>query len=328
MTEQKLKALIVGCGRIGAFFDAPGQARIVTHAHAYHAHPLFSALGFVDRDFAAAQKAAALWGGTAYPDLESALSGLQPDAVSVCTPDDWHYPVLARLLDSQVRLILAEKPLTLDLRQADEVVTGARKRGITLNVNYSRRFDPTVYEVRAALRRGDHGKVLNAVAAYAKGILHNGSHVIDLARHLLGEVRETKVLAARAGHGNSDPTLDCWLRMADCPSLHLVGLEEENYSVHELDLYCERGRLRFTRFGFQLEEQTVVIDPDFPGYRELSLPKIRPTGLGSAMSRYLEDGLRAMIDGVEPACPAADAAVTLGVCLELLGKYRKEDGFG
>lgn len=328
MSEGKLRALVIGCGRIGAFFDKPGQTPILTHAHAYHAHPRFSAVGFVDQDFGAAQKAADQWGGRAFPDLEAALMGCDPQVASICTPDASHFTVMSRLLDSQVRLILAEKPLTLDPLQADDAVRRGRERGITINVNYSRRFDPSVLEVRAALRRGDYGRVLNAAGSYAKGILHNGSHLVDLLRFLLGEVERTSVLAGRAGHGAADPTLDCWMRMRDCPSVHLIGLEEECYSMHELDLFCERGRLRFTRFGFQLETQTVVPDPLFAGYRELSVPEARATGLTGAMGRYLEDGLRAMSEGGEPACPAADSAATLKVCLELLGKYRKEDGFG
>lgn len=328
MSQEKLRALVIGCGRIGAFFDKPGQAQILTHAHAYHAHPRVSGLGFVDQDFAAARKAASLWGGEAFPDLETALHRSPPQVASVCTPDAAHFPVLTRLLESDVRLILAEKPLTLDPGQADEVVRRARERGTAISVNYSRRFDPSVSAVRTALRRGDHGRVLNAAGYYAKGILHNGSHLVDLLRYLLGEVEETSVLAGRAGHGASDPTLDGWLRMRDCPSVHLVGLEEESYSAHELDLFCERGRLRFTRFGFQLETQGVVEDPLFPGYRELSVPEVRATGLAGAMGHYLEDGLRALSQGGETGCPAADAAVTLKVCLELLGKYRKEDGIG
>jgi predicted dehydrogenase len=328
MKDGTMRALVIGCGQIGAFFDAPGQDRILTHAHAYRADRRISEVGFLDQDPAAARKAAAVWGGTALPDLESALSRWKPDVVSVCVPDDAHYAVLARLLETDVRLILSEKPLTLSPVHADEVVRLAGQRGIVVNVNYSRRFDPIVGEIRSALRRGEYGAVQNAVATYAKGILHNGSHVIDLARFLLGEVEEAAVLASRAGHGGTDPTLDCWLRMRDCPSVHLLGLDERNYSIHELDLYCERGRIRFTRFGFHVEEQTVVLDPVFPGYRELSEPRIRPTGLGGSMARYLDDGLKAVFEGVEPACPASDAAVTLKVCLGLLAKHQKEDGLG
>jgi predicted dehydrogenase len=328
MGEERFRALVVGCGRIGAIWDKPGQAEILTHAHAYHAHPGIGELGFVDQDPGAARRAAELWGGTAYPDLESALAAARPQIASVCTPDASHFAVLDRLLESPVRLILAEKPLALAKADAGAIVARARARGIAVNVNYSRRFDPVIAETRAALRRGDFGKPLNAIGCYAKGILHNGSHLIDMLRYLLGEVEGTRVLAARSGHGAADPTLDCWLRMQGCPSVHLVGLSEECYSVHELDLFCERARLRFTRFGFDLETQTVEADPLFPGYRELSRPAIQATGLARALGAYLEDGLRALVPGGRPACPAEDAAATLGICLDLLEKYRKEECVG
>ena len=328
MTGDVYSALVIGCGRIGAFWDKPGDTHMLTHAHAYHMNAKVTSLGFVDHDPLLANRAAELWGGKAYPDLATALAEARPNVASVCTPDDAHYSVLNRLLDSDIRLILAEKPLTRHSGEAEKVVQRSREKGIIINVNYSRRFDATVSEVRTALQGGEYGKVLNVVGTYTKGILHNGSHLIDLLRHLLGEVLDSKVLAKRSGYGVHDSTLDCWLRMQDCPSVHLVGLIEECYSVYEVDIFCELGRLRFTRFGLYLESQTVVLDPVFPGYRELSTPEIKPTKLSSAMARFLDDGLTALLEGREPLCPAGDAAKTLQVCQDLLEKSKIGDGNG
>lgn len=332
MKVEPLHALVIGCGRIGAAWDKPGDALVMTHAHAYRNHPRIASTAFVDRDPAAARRAADLWGGRAFDDLDTALRESRAVVASVCMPDAGHQETLEKLLDasprntgvSGIRLILAEKPLTTRLEASQTAVRRAKEAGVLVNVNYSRRFDPAVEDLRKALCRGDHGKPLNAVAYYTKGILHNGSHLVDLLRHLLGEVLEGRPLAARAGYGEVDPTLDAWLRLENCPSAHLVALQEDQYSIIEADLLCEKGRIRFTRFGFHVETQAVRQDPIYPGYRDLADPVPRETGFGSAMTRYLEDSILALDEGRPLTCPADDAWRTQKACQDLLEAYRKE----
>ena len=61
-TQKKAcyKALIVGAGKMGAFFDEPGSDNIFTHAHAYNNHPGFELSGFVDIDGKRARRASRL----------------------------------------------------------------------------------------------------------------------------------------------------------------------------------------------------------------------------------------------------------------------------
>jgi predicted dehydrogenase len=322
--DASMRALVVGCGRIGAAWDSPGDSMVMTHAHAYSRHPRIGALAFVDLDPEAARRAAETWGGKAFTDLETAIAEYRPDLASVCVPDEAHHEALDRLIGCGARLILAEKPLTTRLEDSAGVVRKARERGVLVNVNYGRRFDPEVAALRAAIRRGDHGRPLNAVAYYTKGLLHNGSHLVDLLRHLFGEVVSARPLHARAGCGVADPTLDCWLALRECPSAHIVGLEEERYSIIELDLLFEGGRVRFTRFGFQVENQPVRQDPIYPGYRDLAPPEARETGFASAMTRYLEDSLHALDAGSPLTCPAEDAWLTQKACMSILEIYQKE----
>ena len=61
--------LIIGAGKIGAFFDQPGSENILTHAHAFSTHPGFKLLGFVDSNAGQAQKAVSIWGGEYFNNL-------------------------------------------------------------------------------------------------------------------------------------------------------------------------------------------------------------------------------------------------------------------
>ena len=56
--HQPLNVVIIGAGKIGAFFDSPDSSNILTHAHAFTANRNFRLLGFVDKDLNQAGRAA------------------------------------------------------------------------------------------------------------------------------------------------------------------------------------------------------------------------------------------------------------------------------
>lgn len=108
-----LLAALIGCGRIGAGFDAPGTGVILTHASAYVASPLTELVCVCDLNLETARENARRWGAAAYfvsvPEL---LRTMQPAIVSICTPDPTHSEISEQVLAfPSVRGVLIEKPL-------------------------------------------------------------------------------------------------------------------------------------------------------------------------------------------------------------------------
>ncbi len=82
-----MKVAIVGCG---------GQGRI--HANAFAQLPDVQVVGCCDVVLEKAQTLAASWGAKAFTNYNEMLAALQPDIVSVCTPEDHHAgPTIAAL---------------------------------------------------------------------------------------------------------------------------------------------------------------------------------------------------------------------------------------
>ena len=319
--RRRYNTLIVGAGRIGCGYDTPHSSRILTHAHAYRAHGRTRLTAIVDVDLKRARAAARTWSCKAYADLQDALNEERPEIVSVCTPDDTHGRVLQQIAAAahRPRLVICEKPLTLKPTETATLLTLYRKKRIALLVNHTRRFDPTVVQVAADLKRGRYGKVLFGWATYSNGILHSGSHIMDLVRLFFGEPRMSRSLFARRDRPRTtDRTIGAFLALERCPQFHLMAGDGSRYDYFQFDIVCERGRISFFDLGFRYAVQLVAPDPVYPGYRALGKPVIRDTQFDVAMKELVDNAVQ-FLDGKSALrCDGQDAYQTQRLCWKLL----------
>lgn len=98
------------------------------------------------------------------------------DAVAIMTPNDSHYELSARALDSGLDVI-CDKPLTNDFATARDLVrrSAANQRLLCVTHNYS--GYPMIREARAAIAAGEVGPLRVVHAAYVQGSL--GTRVED-----------------------------------------------------------------------------------------------------------------------------------------------------
>ena len=145
------KCLIVGLGQIGMGYDLslePERA-IFTHTRAFSVHPSFEIVGAVDTSAAKRLIFEAQFRRPAYVDIQSAMKELSSDIVIISSPTAYHCKHVREVLALAKPLaILCEKPLSYDLAEAHEIVHSCEKSGVKLFVNYMRRSDPGVIEVK------------------------------------------------------------------------------------------------------------------------------------------------------------------------------------
>ncbi len=158
-----------------------------------------------------------------FADYRAMLEKAHLDAVVVASPDDLHYPMTMDALDFGLH-VLCEKPLALSAGQAREMYERAEAKGVKHAVNFSWRKVPTYAYVGDLIAEGYLGRVygcdISYLAGYArsgqagwrfdptrsKGAVANlGSHMIDLARLLVGEIaRVSAHLSAPVPMAGSD----------------------------------------------------------------------------------------------------------------------------
>ncbi|MGC2517938.1 MAG: Gfo/Idh/MocA family oxidoreductase [Burkholderiales bacterium] len=150
----------IGVGIIGTGWC--GGIRAETCA----AHPLVKSLHLAEvRPERLAEVAKATGAKTATTDYRELLKIGEIDAVYIsATPETTHYPMARDCLAAGKHVFL-EKPMALELREADELVALARKNGLKFTIGYSQRFNPKFAYVRKSIREGTIGRPVSALVS-------------------------------------------------------------------------------------------------------------------------------------------------------------------
>jgi predicted dehydrogenase len=311
------RATLIGCGKIGSeFADDPCVAGIYSHAGAYVACPHTTLVAVCDRDPEKLERCGERWNVTTrYLDAHQMLAEQQPEIVSICTPDSTHYDLIcAAIATSSVRAILAEKPLSLDLREAQEIVRLASKRNLVLLVNYSRRYSQGHNRLREFIKSGSIGEIQTVGGYYTKGILHNGTHWLDLARFLVGEVTRVWGHDVRK-EGGDDPTLDAFLEFDNGANAYLHGCDAGAFTLFEMDLVGKDGRVRIVESGHAFEIYEVGHSPHYRGYRTLVQKEKLLDGLQNVLLNAVEELVRCLDEGGQPSCSGVEGIEALRIAL-------------
>lgn len=264
--------VIIGLGQIGMGYDfnVTGASAIYTHARAIAAHPEFRLVGAVDLSPVQRARFEQQYGVPAFDQVEVALCQLQPDVVVIATSSESHGDILAKVVDTcSPKLVLCEKPLACDLDEACAMVEMCEKAGIDLFVNYIRRTDPGVIEIKRRISTGEIRTPVKVNAWYSKGISNNGSHFLNMLELWLGDVSAATVINSGPLWDNNDPEPDFEIKF-DRGSVVFRAAWEESFSHYCVELLSPSGRLRYERGGEVIEWQGVVADPNFDGYRILA----------------------------------------------------------
>lgn len=309
---EPYRALVIGCGRIGSRNDEMGAAITASHAGAYAKEARTRLVGLCDTDPARVGAAAHFWNVPGYRVMELALSELQPELVSICTPDETHAEVLDRVLEADsVRAVLAEKPIALNDADAVRISRKAAAKKVALAVNYSRRFHPAFRRAQSAVRAGRIGAVRSLLGYYSRGIKHNGTHWIDLARWFVSDVR-----AVRADAGvvewPHDPTPDVRMTFACGAIGFLKGVDQRAYALFEMDVLGDEGRLRIFQGPRFIWSRRVpdTRNPEFYYLQEETAQTVPPESpILEAVANLCD-----CVEGIsEPLCGADDAICALAV---------------
>ena len=203
--------VIVGSGLIARF-----------HAQAVNESERLWLKGFCDTfSLEGAQRAAAAFGGTAWGDLDEALSSREVGLVTVATASGAHDEAVLAAARHHVP-VLVEKPLSLTVARIDALIAACRETRTPLGCILQTRWSETFAAARRKVSSGELGRITYAGIRipwwrdddyYAKstwhgtwktdggGALMNQSiHMVDWLTALMPEVEEVKAFAATLAH--------------------------------------------------------------------------------------------------------------------------------
>ena len=193
---EKIKAGIIGCGRISSVYQAAFENMKDEVELAF----------VVDKEVCRARKLAAAFPGCGYSDkLEDLLK--QPlSVVHVLTPHYLHKEHAAACLDAGFH-VLTEKPVALTTEDADAMIRAADRNGRQLGVIFQNRYIEGLQEVKKLIEQGNFGRLTGAFSTLNwwrppsyyecdwKGswekegggvVIDQAIHSLDLVRYLMG----------------------------------------------------------------------------------------------------------------------------------------------
>jgi predicted dehydrogenase/predicted transcriptional regulator len=123
---------------------------------------------------------------------ENLMANPKISAVHIATPNQTHY-TLAKMALEAGKDVLVEKPMTLDSREAYELVDLAASRELVLHVGHIFRFNSALNKAREILNKGSIGKTFYARIQWTDSqyfperdiIFDLGPHPVDVLNQLL-----------------------------------------------------------------------------------------------------------------------------------------------
>ena len=177
---KKYRGAILGCGGRGN-----------SQASAYNAHPDVSLVALCDIDESRLETAGEKYGVKAlYTDLHQMIEQEQPDIVAVPTRTNLHCELTLEVLKHNVNVIV-EKPIGVDLIEADKMVEAAENAGVQLAVHHQWSLCPHQRKAKEMIKAGDIGEpiyIQSSGKGYygGYGLMNIGTHVLDQVRNFAG----------------------------------------------------------------------------------------------------------------------------------------------
>jgi len=179
---RTVEAAVIGVGWIGGLrAEALARTALVDRLHLCDIKP--------DR---LAEVKALFKPATATLDYQDIIQNEKISVVYVSTtPEANHYPIARDCLRAGKNVML-EKPIALELWEADELIQLAKRNNLKFTIGYSQRFNPKVAFAKKKITDGTLGKVVSVLVSRHVA----GGHGIDPRSRL-------RVLAAGAGQAGA-----------------------------------------------------------------------------------------------------------------------------
>lgn len=151
MGTERIGLAMIGCGQIAR-----------AHLRAIAANPYAQLSAAMDILEEKATEVAGKYDARAYRSVADVLADDDVDAVVLPLPHHLHCPITVQAAEAG-KHILVEKPMALDLAEAQQMVDAAESAGVHLMVGQSTRFRPEVWAAKSVINEGRLGQIQQCI---------------------------------------------------------------------------------------------------------------------------------------------------------------------
>lgn len=310
---NQFRVLIIGCGNIAGRFDMNREPQLppYTHAGAYHKNCNFQLVGCVEPNAERRKEFMQYWdipaGYDTLHEVHSVTSDF--DVISICSPTFNHQHDLEMAISMSPKLIFCEKPVTTSLSTTEELVQACGRHGISMAVNYTRCWDESINRLKMDIATQKYGELRAVNGIYNKGILNNGSHMVNLLQYLLGKLEIICVGKSIQDYSIDDETIPFWLETNDGVSVQVNVANANDYSIFEMEFIFSRCVIRMEEGGLKWRVRKVQESGEFSGYRVLSDADYIQGDYPQAMTNAVNNIQQHLLESEQLNCTGMDALI-------------------
>ena len=319
---SKYKAAIVGLGQVGQGYDYENldNSIILTHASALKYHNEFDLISAVDSNLSQCERFEKKFSKPAFLSIKEMYLKVRPEIISISVSTNFHFEVFEEIISYKPKAIILEKPVAHSEKEAAKMLKMAKDANCKVSVNYIRRFNPAIVELKKIIDHGDFGEIYKGVIWYTKGLINNGSHFIDLLIWFFGDITSIRVIKTGRKWDNIDPEPDLCICFGGTEIYMLAG-REENYYMGSLNLISSDGVITYED-GHDILVQFSQDDPLYPDYKGLS-KAVNIKNPSEKNIWYLYENLaRHLKDGALISSNLDSATATLYSVMQIINKLK------
>ena len=252
---------IIGCGRIAFLLE---QDRLRRKPCTHFGGALSAGLKITSACDTSPErldifrKASGIDEDSCFTDYRELLRISRPDIAIISTWTDTHTKIACDSIESGVRLIVLEKPVSHSLTEAEKLIKKAREHGSTVIVNHERRFDSRYRKVRSMIVQGLIGRIISVNARMHTGryrgsssqlegggpLLHDGTHLVDILRYFFGDIESATGAFSRIERQKGyEDTAAAWLKTVSGIDIFLEAGGGRKYFLFELEIWGTEGKI-------------------------------------------------------------------------------------
>lgn len=278
-----------------------------------------------------------------YRNYEDMLEMKDLDAVSICTPHFLHFPMAIKAL-KYGKHVLVEKPMAITVKEADQMIEEARKRGLKLGVVYQMRTNPAYRRLREMISSGIIGRVYRVCMeacvfrsqAYYKSdawrgkwltegggaLINQTIHYIDALQWFVGRPAEVYGRIETLYHNIEVEDIASAIIKFENGAHGIIQVSTiDPINILRFEICGERGKIVSEGGG---EIKYAILEKTVEEYVTSGEAWIKPAyqwnkidvegeAFGSGHRRVIEDFARAIIEDREPLVPGEDGRISLEI---------------
>jgi predicted dehydrogenase len=309
---QKRKLAVIGVGHLGKF-----------HAQKYASIDSSTLVAVVDTDKKTAEKIAKANKTKAYTDYKDIIDKV--DAVSIAVPTSHHYKI-AKDFISAGKDVFIEKPVTVTVEEADELINLAETNGTLIQVGHIERFNPAV---TAAAGKINNPKFIEAQRlSVFKDRCLDVNVILDLMIHdidiILSLVRSKVTRISSVGTPVMSPTIDianARLEFENGCAANITASRVSREQVRKIRFFQHNAYvyLDFQNQVVNILKKTDKLKDGFPVIKEEHVKVNKKDALYEELSTFVN----CVIERKEPPVTGKDGRDALKVATNVIHHIKK-----